>query len=172
MVKSFAGHLTVSNWWHADPNNVMSRLHGEQGRSHERQSFSHARMVGEQFRTQYEITFTRFPIPLSPENHKLVFQIHHEPGELSRISHGYWLADVRLQAGTRWFLFATPGIATYYGLDGRGSIPGRGKRFSSIPHRPVRLWGLPSLLTNGSRYSSLGFKRPGHEADHLPPSSA
>jgi hypothetical protein len=45
----------------------------------------------------------------------------------------------------------TCGIATGYGLDGRGSIPGRGKRLFSTPQRPDRLWGPPSLLPNGYR---------------------
>jgi hypothetical protein len=40
------------------------------------------------------------------------------------------------------------GIATGYGLDGRGSIPGKGKIFSSA-QRPDRLWGPPSPLSNG-----------------------
>jgi hypothetical protein len=39
-------------------------------------------------------------------------------------------------------------IATGYGLVGRGSIPGRGKRLVSTPQRPDRLWGPPSLLYN------------------------
>jgi hypothetical protein len=43
------------------------------------------------------------------------------------------------------------GIATDYGLDGRGSIPGRGKRFLPIPQRPDQLWGPPSLFSNGYR---------------------
>jgi hypothetical protein len=38
--------------------------------------------------------------------------------------------------------------ATGNGLDGRGSIPGMGKIFSS-PQRPDRVWGPPSLLSNG-----------------------
>jgi hypothetical protein len=40
------------------------------------------------------------------------------------------------------------GIATSYGLDDWVSIPGRGKRFFSIPQRPDRLWGPPSLLSS------------------------
>jgi hypothetical protein len=36
-----------------------------------------------------------------------------------------------------------------------------------------RLWGLPSLLSNGYRgLFTLRVKRPGREADHSPPSSA
>jgi hypothetical protein len=37
-------------------------------------------------------------------------------------------------------------VAMGYGLDCRGSIPGRGKRFFSILQCPDRLWGPPSLL--------------------------
>jgi hypothetical protein len=40
------------------------------------------------------------------------------------------------------------GIVTGYGLDGCGLIAGRGKRFSSAPQHPDRLWGPPSLLSN------------------------
>jgi hypothetical protein len=41
------------------------------------------------------------------------------------------------------------GIAKGYVLDGRGSIPGRSKRFLSAPQHPDQLWGLPSLQSNG-----------------------
>jgi hypothetical protein len=41
------------------------------------------------------------------------------------------------------------GIPTGYGLDGWGSLPGRGKRFFSTPQSPDRLWGPPSLLPSG-----------------------
>jgi hypothetical protein len=37
---------------------------------------------------------------------------------------------------------------TGYGLDGRGSIPGKGKRFFCSPDR---LWKPPSLLFSGFR---------------------
>jgi hypothetical protein len=36
-----------------------------------------------------------------------------------------------------------------YGLDCRGSIPSRGKRFFSTPQRPDRIWDPHSLLFNG-----------------------
>jgi hypothetical protein len=36
-----------------------------------------------------------------------------------------------------------------YGLDGRGSIPGRGKEFFSSPQRSDWLWDPSSLLSNG-----------------------
>jgi hypothetical protein len=42
------------------------------------------------------------------------------------------------------------GIATGYGLDGPGSIPGNARFFSS-PQRPDRLWHPASLLSNGYR---------------------
>jgi hypothetical protein len=42
-------------------------------------------------------------------------------------------------------------IMTGCGLDGRGSNPGRGKRFFSSPQRPGRLRGLPSLSSNAYR---------------------
>jgi hypothetical protein len=63
------------------------------------------------------------------------------------------------------------GIARSYGLDGRGSIPGRGMIFlfsiASIPGlRPTQ---PPTQLVPGTL--SPGVKRPGREADHLPPSS-
>jgi hypothetical protein len=40
-------------------------------------------------------------------------------------------------------------IATGYGLDGQGSIPGRGKKFFSTLQRPDWLWCPPSLLLSG-----------------------
>jgi hypothetical protein len=43
------------------------------------------------------------------------------------------------------------GIVTGYGLDGLGSIPGRGKIFFSSPQDPDRIWGPPSLLFIGYR---------------------
>jgi hypothetical protein len=65
------------------------------------------------------------------------------------------------------------GIATVYGLDGWGSIRGRGKRFFTIPQRQNRLWGPPGLASNkDSGLLSLGIKRLGREADHSPPCSA
>jgi hypothetical protein len=40
------------------------------------------------------------------------------------------------------------GIATGYGLDGPGAVPG-GARFFSSPQCPDQLWGPPNLLLNG-----------------------
>jgi hypothetical protein len=60
-----------------------------------------------------------------------------------------------------------------YGLDGQGSIPGRDKKFFSIPQRSYRLWGPSSLLPNW--YQGIfprALKRPWREADHSAPSSA
>jgi hypothetical protein len=49
----------------------------------------------------------------------------------------------------------------------RGSNPGGGEIFRTCPDRP---WGPPSLLYNGYRVFP-GVKRPGHGAEHPPPSS-
>lgn len=52
-----------------------------------------------------------------------------------------------------------------YGLDVRGSIPGRGMRFFFYPRCPDRLWGPPTLLFNGVWGLFLqAVKRPGREA--------
>jgi len=48
-------------------------------------------------------------------------------------------------------------------------IPVGGEIFRSCLDRP---WGPPSLLYNGYRVFSGGKKRPGHDADPSPPSSA
>jgi hypothetical protein len=42
-------------------------------------------------------------------------------------------------------------IAMGYSLDDLGSIPGRSKRFFSMPQCPDRLWNQLSLLSNGYR---------------------
>jgi hypothetical protein len=67
------------------------------------------------------------------------------------------------------------GIATGYGLDGRGvevRVPVE-ERFFSSPRRPDRLWSPPSLLSSGYReLFPWGLKRPGREADHSLPTSA
>jgi len=54
-----------------------------------------------------------------------------------------------------------------------GSIPGRGWEYFSSPPRLDRLWGPPSLLSNGYQgFFPWGVTRPGRETDNLPPSSA
>jgi hypothetical protein len=61
-------------------------------------------------------------------------------------------------------------IATGYGLDGRDSIPGRGKRLFFAASRPaVEITQPPILWT--PRVSFLGVKRLGHGADHSPSSA-
>jgi hypothetical protein len=50
-----------------------------------------------------------------------------------------------------WRLVSPFGVATGYGLDGRGvgvRVP-VGPRLFSSPRRPDRFWGPPSLLSNG-----------------------
>ena len=49
---------------------------------------------------------------------------------------------------SNWSRDSAVGIATRYGLDGRGSNPGEGEIFHTCPER---LWGPPSLLYNGCR---------------------
>ena len=61
------------------------------------------------------------------------------------------------------------GIATDYGLDGRGIESRWGARFSPRQDRP---WGPRSLLYNGYRVFPGGKIRPGRAADHSPISSA
>ena len=51
----------------------------------------------------------------------------------------------------------------------RESNPGGGEIFRTCPDRP---WGPPSILYNGYRVFPGGKKRPGHDADPSPPSSA
>jgi hypothetical protein len=66
------------------------------------------------------------------------------------------------------------GIATGYGLEDRGvgiRVP-VGSRIFFPPNRPDRLWGSPSLVSNGYCGFSPGVKRPGREADHSPTASA
>jgi hypothetical protein len=62
-------------------------------------------------------------------------------------------------------------IITGYGLDDRGSIPGRVKGLFLYPLCPYRLWSPPSLLYNWYRGSFPGGKaRLGRDADHSPAS--
>jgi hypothetical protein len=64
------------------------------------------------------------------------------------------------------------GIATGYGLDDIvvGFQSPVGSRILSSPRRPYRLWGPPSLLSNG--YQGLFLRGGGREADHSLPTSA
>ena len=61
------------------------------------------------------------------------------------------------------------GIATGYGLDGRGSNPCGGEIFCTCPDQP---WGPPSLLYSGYRLFPGDKQRPGRDADPSPHSSA
>ena len=60
------------------------------------------------------------------------------------------------------------GIATDYELDG----PGIESRWGKIFRRPDRPWGPPSLLYNEYRVFPGDRKRPRHDANPSPPSSA
>jgi hypothetical protein len=67
---------------------------------------------------------------------------------------------------TLYTLVRSVGIVTGYMVEGRGSIHGRCKIFFSVLQRSYRLWGPPTLLTNGYwGIFSLGVKRPRNEAD-------
>jgi hypothetical protein len=61
------------------------------------------------------------------------------------------------------------GIATGYGLDGRGIETRWGEIFRTSPDRP---WDPNSPLYNGYRVFPGGKKQPGRDADPSPPSSA
>jgi hypothetical protein len=66
------------------------------------------------------------------------------------------------------------GIATGYGLDGRGvgvGVPVGTRIFSSL-RCPDRLWDPRSLLSNGYQGLFPRGKAAGSEADHSPPASA
>jgi hypothetical protein len=65
------------------------------------------------------------------------------------------------------------GMVTGYGVDGRGSIPGSGKRYFSSAACLDRLWGPPSRMYN--EYNGAFFprvKRQKREADHSPAGNA
>jgi hypothetical protein len=62
------------------------------------------------------------------------------------------------------------GIATDYGLDGPG-IDSRWGRNFSLTSRPARPGVHPASCTMGTG-SFPGVRRPGRDADHLPPPSA
>jgi hypothetical protein len=91
----------------------------------------------------------------------------------------YWVMDIDFwvpqESLSRWVRLRD-GIAQSvswlgYGLEERGSIPGRD--FMSWPPCPDRLWGPPSLLSSGYRGALLPrVKRLGREVYHSPLSSA
>jgi hypothetical protein len=68
------------------------------------------------------------------------------------------ISSVVLLATSSFILDSSVGIGTGYGVDGRGSIPGKGKRFVSSPQCPDRLWGPPILLCYGYRGRFPGGK--------------
>jgi hypothetical protein len=70
------------------------------------------------------------------------------------------------------YLIKPVGIATGYGIDGRGLIPLRDKRFFSTPYRPDQLGAYSASYPMSPGSSFFGVKRPGRETDHSPPSSA
>jgi hypothetical protein len=65
------------------------------------------------------------------------------------------------------------GIVIVYGLQNRGNVfRFRGKIIFSMPKRPDRYWGPPSLLPNRHRGFFRALKRLKSEVYHSPPSSA
>jgi hypothetical protein len=61
----------------------------------------------------------------------------------------------------------------FYGLNDRSSILDRSRVHFLFDISSSRVWGPPSLLSNGYRGLFLrGVKRSGREADHSPPPSA
>jgi hypothetical protein len=64
------------------------------------------------------------------------------------------------------------GIAKGYGLDGRGSIPGKDKSFSLLCNVQIGFGAHPTSYPMGTQGSLPKVKRPRSEADHLPPSNA
>jgi hypothetical protein len=64
-------------------------------------------------------------------------------------------------------------IVSDYGLDDRGSIPGRAEDFSSSPCVQTGSGAHPTSYPMGTGGPFPGGKvRPGRDADHSPPSSA
>ena len=57
-------------------------------------------------------------------------------------------------------------------MDGPGFKSRKGPHFSLLQNRPDALCDTPSLLLNDYQLSFSLLKRPGREADHLPPNSA
>jgi hypothetical protein len=71
-----------------------------------------------------------------------------------------------------WSRGSAVGIATGYFPNVRriGLPVPEGSRIVSTRQRPYRFWSPFNLLSNG--YRGPGIKRPGLEADYLPPTSA
>jgi hypothetical protein len=65
--------------------------------------------------------------------------------EKCKVSKKLWLMYVHAKRGRD----SSDGIEMGYGLDGRGSIPGKGKRFFSTSQHLDRIWGSPGLLYIG-----------------------
>jgi hypothetical protein len=66
-----------------------------------------------------------------------------------------------------------PGIATVYGMDGRGvgvQVPERARFFFSTSFRPT-LWPTKPPMQRETRILSQGVKRQGREADYAPPTT-
>jgi hypothetical protein len=63
-------------------------------------------------------------------------------------------------------------IERSYGLNDRGSIPSMSKKFVSSPVSKPALEPTQTTLQYLSVVVSLGLKRPGREADRIPPSTA
>jgi hypothetical protein len=63
-------------------------------------------------------------------------------------------------------------VATGYGLDGRGSIPGKGKKFNPTLQLPDRLWAQPASYPTGTEESLPVVKRPRRETLSSPVPSA
>jgi hypothetical protein len=64
-----------------------------------------------------------------------------------------YITDIHIHTKLFWSQYSSFGIVTGYGLNGRGMIPSRGKRFFCTPQRSDRLWDPPCLLSN--RYREL-----------------
>jgi hypothetical protein len=72
---------------------------------------------------------------------------------------------------TRTLYFQFPKSLIGYGLDGRGSIPDRGKIFLFLASRQT-LGPIQPPINWAPGAISPAAKRPRREADHSPPSSA